>query len=120
MELLHFTNIYMIINQYFSDFSNYAEWAQACWRGRSRDLGQTLICIFTFVTLLKNYAISQSIILLDTEFKPVTRAIILQHDAEAVNCFLRYLFPEGTPAQDLWLVPERLATAIDLAQAARR
>jgi hypothetical protein len=62
------------------------------------------------------YQIGQTVILLNTEFKPITEAVVKDIDNETQLYLVEYQFPKSTAAENVWVKQERLLEFIDLSQ----
>lgn len=59
------------------------------------------------------YQVDQSVILLDTEFKPTVLAIIKEINLERVSYLVEYQLPNLSEPDTIWVPQERLNQHID-------
>lgn len=60
------------------------------------------------------YQPEQPVILLDTEFKPATNAVIKEVNKDTQRYLIEYIFPAGAKPEQIWVPQERLSTAVDM------
>ena len=59
------------------------------------------------------YQKEQHVILLDTEFKPAVNAVVKDYNEENGKYLIEFSLPPDTPAQQIWVVEERLIVLMD-------
>lgn len=60
------------------------------------------------------YKPGQSVILLDTEFKPAVNAVIKEVNTEMQKYLIEYRFSADTNPEEIWVSQERLSTTVDM------
>jgi hypothetical protein len=55
----------------------------------------------------------QSVLLLDTSFKPAVNAIIKEIDTESGKYLIEFSFPVGAKPEQIWVPQERLSVLTD-------
>jgi hypothetical protein len=59
------------------------------------------------------YQVGESVILLDTEFKPAVNAVVKDVNTEATTYLVEYQLPNQSEPETIWVLQERLNTALD-------
>lgn len=62
------------------------------------------------------YQIGQTVMLLDTEFKPAVNALIKDYSTETLKYLIEFRYSENSSPEQIWVPQERLSTALDILQ----
>jgi hypothetical protein len=60
------------------------------------------------------YQPGQTVLLLDTEFKPATTAVVKESNTETLKYLIEFRYSENSLPEQIWVPQERLSTATDI------
>jgi hypothetical protein len=57
-----------------------------------------------------NFELNQTVIVLDTEYKPAGNAVIRNHSDDLLQYEVDYKYPDSEKVEQIWIPVERLVT----------